>query len=171
MPSNRLKDAIEANLHWLRNIRLTDSAEAVWLAIPGVLAVVVFVVLLAGGAADVFLAATAAVAHLICIACIYLSASRSWLWKLALIVTLSEINLLIYVWVGGPKLQAVIFTYAAIAVLAVFASSLAAPRIRNEITALHGGCEKEHCKWLVTRAPLSVRRLAQQVLNGMLRAD
>jgi hypothetical protein len=168
MAANGLKGAIAANLEWIRGVRLADRIEWVWLAVPAALSVIVLAACLALTQTSPVYSLIGAAAHLCFVICLYFSVPRNWLPPLSLLVFLSEINLLIYIWNAAPKLGVVLLSYGLFAAIGAAVSVAAYRRALNALTRLKPASSKEDFRWLVTAAPLSIRRKARRIVSNMV---
>ena len=166
MAQDDLKEAIAANLDWIRRIRLADTIEWVWLGVPAALGIVLLAVCLAFTNAEPY-AVTGSAAHLTLELCLYFAAPRHWLLLLSLLVFISELNLLIYIWNSAPKLESVLLTYGAIAAIALLVSAAAYRRAVARLALLNGASHKDDFRWLVTSAPPILRHRARAVVNSV----
>jgi len=164
MADDSLREAIAANLDWLKGIRLADRSEWAWLGVPAALSLIVLAACLAFTATPPAYSLTGAAAHLSFVICLYFAAPRTWLPPLSLLIFLSEMNLLIYIWTGAPKLGAVQLTYGILALIAASATVVASFAAQRKLGRLDSASGKDDFHWLVTAAPLSLRRRSRSIV-------
>lgn len=161
-----LKEAIAANLDWLRAIRLADRIEWVWLGVPAAFSLVVLAACLAFTRTPVANSLIGATAHLCFVLCLYFSAPRNRLLPLSLVVFLSELNLLIYIWNAAPKPGVVLVTYGVLAGIAAVISTVVYRAALRRLALLHSASTKDDFRWLVAAAPLSLRHQARRIVRS-----
>jgi hypothetical protein len=164
MAHSGLTDAIAANHEWLSNIRLTDRIEWVWIGVPAGLSVIVLASLLAFTTQPPVYPMIGSAAHLCCCGCLYFAAGRHWLPLFALLLFISEINLLIFSSSAGPQLSSVLLIYGVIAICAVLLAVVLFRRTLDRLAELDGDSVKDDFRWLVTSAPLVLRRRARAIV-------